>query len=46
MREYQTLHLQTQINVKEQLVVRKVMDVNKHKGNNMRDYQTLQLDTN
>ena len=28
MRDYQTLHLQTQIKVNEQLVVRKDMDVN------------------
>ena len=28
MRDYQTLHLQTQIKVKEQLVVRKDMNVN------------------
>jgi hypothetical protein len=27
MRNYQTLHLKTQIELKEQLVVRKVMDV-------------------
>ena len=30
MRDYQTLHLQTQIKVKEQLVVRRDMNVNKH----------------
>ena len=30
MKDYQTLHLQTQIKVKEQLVVRKNMNVNKH----------------
>ena len=30
MRDYQTLHLQTQIKVKKQLVVRKDMNVNKH----------------
>ena len=28
--DYQTLHLQTQIKVKEQLVVRKDMNVNEH----------------
>ena len=30
MRDYPTLHLKTQIKVKEQLVVRKDMDVNEH----------------
>ena len=30
MRDYPTLHLDTQIKVKEQLVVRKDMDVNEH----------------
>ena len=30
MRDYLTLHLQTQIKVKEQLIVRKDMNVNKH----------------
>ena len=40
MRDYQTLHLQTQIKVKEQLVVRKDMNVK-----NMRDYQTFHLQT-
>jgi hypothetical protein len=30
MRDYQTLHLLTQIKVKKQLVVRKDMNVNKH----------------
>ena len=30
MRDYQTLHLQTQIKVKKQLVVRKDMNVNEH----------------
>ena len=30
MRDHQTLHLQTQIKVKEQLVVRKDMNVNEH----------------
>ena len=30
MRDYQTLHLQKQIKVKKQLVVRKDMNVNKH----------------
>jgi hypothetical protein len=29
-RDYPTLHLDTQIKVKEQLVVRKDMDVNEH----------------
>ena len=32
MRDYPTLHLDTQIKVKEQLVVRKDMDVNEHEG--------------
>ena len=40
MRDYQTLHLQTQIKVKEQLVVRKDMNVNEHEKSN---YQTLHL---
>ena len=35
-------YTQTQIKVKEQLVVRKDMDVNENK----RDYPTLHLDTN
>ena len=30
MKDYQTLHLQPQIKVKEQLVVRKDMNVNEH----------------
>jgi hypothetical protein len=30
MRDYQTLHLYTQIKVKKQLVVRKDMNVNEH----------------
>ena len=40
MKDYQTLHLQTQIKVKKQLVVRKDENVK-----NMRDYQTLHLQT-
>ena len=40
MRDYLTLHLQTQIKVKKQLVVRKDMNVK-----NMRDYLTLHLQT-
>ena len=56
MRDYPTLHWDT--NLKEQLVVRKYMDVNEHerlsnitlrhkfKQGNMRDYPTLHLDTN
>ena len=30
MKDYPTVHIQTEIQVKEQLVVRKDMDVNKH----------------
>ena len=30
MKDYPTVHIQTEIHVKEQLVVRKDMDVNKH----------------
>ena len=40
MNDYQTLHLQTQIKVQKQLVVRKDVNVK-----NMRDYQTLHLQT-
>ena len=42
MKDYQTLHLQTQIKVKEKLVVRKDMNVNEHE----RIFNITLIDTN
>jgi hypothetical protein len=42
MKDHETLHLETQIKVKEQLVVRKDMNVNKHE----RPWNITLIDTN